>query len=443
MIHRIFTNYRFTVSVNGKIEDVAETDFGIRTITADSKNGLLLNNKPIKLKGGCIHHDNGVLGSAAFPDSIYRKLGRLKNAGYNAIRIAHNPPSLALLEICDRMGLFVMDEAFDMWNCPKNTMDYSLWLRDWWQRDISYMVLCDRNHPCVISYSIGNEILERSGNSDGYEWSRRLAEEIRKYDPTKLVTSGVCGIWETGEKDDPKEYVKALWDGHNDAGAGDVETSWGDRTKPYMEPLDIVGYNYLYQRYEHDKTEYPERVIWGSETHAITFYDSWNEVIKNNNVIGDFTWTAYDNLGEAGTGRWEWGKDGFIPGITKGEYPWRCCYQGDFDLCGYRRPQSYFREAIWKNTTAPHIFTTHPAHNDDTFSGTGWHWYDVEETWTFDDEYLGEPIKTEVYSVADEVIFYLDGEEMGRVVPEKGIARTDIPYKKGELTAVAMRGGKE
>ena len=161
------------------------------------------------------------------------------------------------------------------------------------------------------------------------------------------------------------------------------------------------------------------------------------------NVLGDFTWTAYDNMGEVGTGRFEWSDNGYIYGITTAEYPWRTCYQGDFDLCGYRRPQSYFREAVWRVDAEPHIFTTHPKHNGDDFSGTGWHWYDVCETWTFEDEYIGVPVKVDVYTTADEIEFALNGKTVGSAKPQKGIATIEIPYEKGELTATSFKDGKK
>ena len=424
------------IKVNGATEDKSEITFGIRTGCASADTGLLLNGKEIKLKGGCIHHDHGVLGSAEYPAAVHRKLKLLKNAGYNAVRTAHYPPSLTFLEECDRLGLLVMDEAFDMWNIPKNQLDYSLWFADWWQKDISYMVLRDRNHPSVISYSIGNEIPERGGNSDGYVWAQRLSDEIRKYDNTKLVTSGVCMAWNIFPNPHaPEEYKERI--------KPDGADYWQENTEKFMEPLDIVGYNYLYKQYDSDSKKYPNRVIWGSETHVLNFYHSWNEVMKHKNVIGDFTWTAYDNLGEAGTGRFSWGEDGYINGMSLGKYPWRSCYQGDFDLCGFRRPQSYFREVIWKNNTSPHIFTTHPKHNGDIFSGTGWHWYDVSETWTFDDEYIGKPVKTEVYSTDDEIVFFLNGKEIAKATPLNGIAAAEIPYQKGKLTAAAYKNGKE
>ncbi|MDY3303937.1 MAG: glycoside hydrolase family 2 TIM barrel-domain containing protein [Clostridia bacterium] len=432
------------ISVCGEITDTFETKFGIRTISADLKNGFMINGKTVKLRGGCIHHDHGALGSAESKDAVARKIEKLKDAGFNSIRTSHYPPSLALLEKCDEEGIIIMDEAFDMWNEPKNQLDYSLFFRDWWDRDVKYMVMRDRNHPCVVSYSIGNEIFERNGRSDGYEWSRKIADEIRKYDSTKLVTSGICGLWDLFQipDDAPDDYKKFCEEKTSD-NCSDQEDLWAKLTKKYIEPLDIVGYNYLFERYEEDSRIFPERVIWGSETHALNFYDSWHEVMKLDNVIGDFTWTAYDNLGEAGTGRSLWARDGFIPGISLADYPWRTCYQGDLDLCGFRRPQSYFREAVWIGNNEPKIFTTHPMHYKEEFSGTQWHWYDVIDTWTFDDEYIGKPVKCDVYTDADEIMFVLNGKEIGKVKPEKAIASIDIPYEKGELKAIAFKDGKE
>ncbi|MBR0443651.1 MAG: DUF4982 domain-containing protein [Clostridia bacterium] len=434
------------ITVDGKITDTAENTFGIRTFTMDAKNGFLLNGKPVKMRGGCIHHDHGVLGAASFPAAEARKVRKLKAAGFNALRIAHNPPSLALLEVCDREGIILMDEAFDMWNMNKTDRDYHLFFREWYERDLSYMVLRDRNHPCVFSYSIGNEIVERDGCSEGYYWSKTLSDIIRTYDATRPVTSGICMTARLNRQDpsiDSPEYLAQPLIHHRvgTPGKWDNYETWCSHTPKFMEPMDIVGYNYLYKYYENDHKIYPDRVMWGSETHAIQFYDDWTLTAKLPYVLGNFTWTAYDNLGEAGTGRWAWARDGYIPGISIGPYPWRTCYQGDLDLCGYRRPQSYFREAIWLGNTAPRIFTTHPEHYGEGFSGTTWHWYDVHETWTFDDAYLGKPVKCDVYTDADEIAFTLNGREVGRATPVKGIATLDIPYERGTLSASAYKNG--
>lgn len=398
-----------------------ETDcrkFGVRTATADAENGLLFNGKPMKLRGGCIHHDHGVLGAADFPAACRRKLTKLKNAGFNAIRTAHNPPSLQLLEICDEIGLIVMDEVFDAWRKHKcGAFNYNRYFDEWWKRDIEYMVKRDRNHPCVLSYSTGNEIPESNGSDEGNELSPLLANEIRKYDDTRLVTSA------TFQNTDYE--------------------IWAERTRTYFAPYDICGYNYMYYRYETDHELFPKRVIWGSETHALNFYNSWNAVLANNHVIGDFTWTAYDNMGEVGTGRSLWARDGVIKGISTADWPWRTCYQGDFDLCGYRRPQSYFREAVFIGNTEPRIFTTHPEHYGEDFTGTGWHWYDVYDSWTFDDRYIGKPVKCEVYTDADEIKWILNGRELGISKPVKAIATLDVNYEKGELSVIAYKDGRE
>lgn len=421
--------------------DTDDTTFGIRTISADAENGFLLNGKPLKLRGGCIHHDHGVLGAADFPAAVYRKISLLQKAGFNAIRSAHYPPSLQLLQVCDRLGILLMDEAFDMWNKPMRSQDYHLWFPDWWARDIASMVLRDRNHPCVISYSIGNEIPESNGTMGGDILAQKLSAEIRRYDTTRLVTTAVyyvgAGPANTDPEDYKQDYIKRFMK-LNEKGEDD---SWADRTESFFEPMDIAGYNYLYTRYAADHEKYPNRVIWGSETHALKFYDSWQAVKEHNYVLGDFTWTAYDNLGEAGTGRFCWEKDGYIPGISLAAYPWRTCYQGDLDLCGYRRPQSYFREAVWLGNTEPRIFTTHPQHYKEGFSGTGWHWYDVLDTWTFEDHYLGKPVKCDVYTDADEIEWFLNGRSLGRSIPEKAIATFDVPYEKGELSVIAYKNG--
>ncbi len=435
---------RTELVLNGKIIDTDESPFGIRTVSADAKNGLLLNGKPLKLRGGCIHHDHGVLGAADYPAAVRRKISLLKKAGFNALRSAHNPPSLQLLKACDEIGMLLMDEAFDSWDRPKTALDYHLWFSDWCARDIAAMVLRDRNHPCVISYSVGNEIPEsHSGTQSSTRRIEMLAREVRRHDPTRLVTAAFFGKSVAPEDIDPDDYKaffkERFMNGDEDADEGG--DGWGTRTQKMAQPLDIVGYNYLYTRYEKDHERYPERVIWGSETKALYFYDSWHAALRNSCVLGDFTWTAYDNMGEVGTGRFLWESEGSLAGFSYADYPWRTCFQGDLDLCGNRRPQSYFREAVWIGGAEPHIFTTHPRHNGESFTGTTWHWYDVHDTWTFGDEYFGVPVKCEVYTDADEIEWSLNGRILGRSTPEKAIARFDIPYESGVISATAYKNG--
>ena len=438
-----------TVERAGEVVDQTETTFGIRTVSADAKNGLLLNGKPIKLRGGCVHHDHGELGAAAFPAAEMRKLKKLKEAGFNAIRCTHNPSSLAFLEACDKLGMIAMDEAFDVWNVPKCQLDYHIFFADWWARDISYMVLRDRNHPCVFSYSIGNELLEVNGMSNGAEWSKRLADEVRKYDDTRFVTAGLqkafARRFASVEESDPEDYRKYFKDRFNMLGKDPKFTN--EVIAGLESSLDIIGANYYFSMYGVDHEMYPERVLWGSENKAIKCYDSWKAARENSFVLGDFTWTAYDNIGESGAGRMMWSRDGEVSEnrpipLNDAKYPWRNCYQGDLDLCGFRRPQSYFREAIWERTVEPRIFVTHPEHFGEICAGTGWHWYDVDESWTYDDIYIGRPIKVETYTLADKIEWYINGRLVGSSAPAEGIASLDTIYEKGSICAVAYKNGE-
>ncbi|NLG26085.1 MAG: glycoside hydrolase family 2 protein [Clostridiales bacterium] len=410
------------VSAEGEVTDQAEVRFGIRSIEIDAERGFRLNGRPLKLKGGCVHHDNGILGACAYPAAEGRKIRLLKEAGYNAVRSSHNPPSLKMLEECDRQGMLMMDEAFDVWRQGKKPMDYHLYFEDWWARDIEAMVLRDRNHPCVFSYSIGNEIGERDGSSDGAAWSARLADAVRALDPTRPVTSAVCEIFPQGGAPDPAR--------------------WAERTGPYCRPLDLVGYNYLYDRYETDGRAFPGRVIAGTESMAHHSYDNWQAVLSNNHVIGDFLWTAWDYMGEAGLGRVMWGATE-KPENGLGKYPWRTALSSDFDLCGNPTPHGRYHRILWGEEAGPALFTAHPARFGQPFTGLGWHWRDVQDSWNFDREWLGRPVAVEAYADADEVEFLLNGRPLGAAKVEKLIATIDVPYEPGELVAVARRGGAE
>ena len=436
--------YTLTTKIycNNELTDTSVNDFGIRSVYADAKVGLLLNGKQIKLRGGCVHHDHGVLGACAFPAAEERKIRLLKAAGFNAVRISHNPPSLALLEVCDRLGMLVMDEAFDIWNKRKLavTADYHIFFKEWWDRDISYMVMRDRNHPCVISYSIGNEIYEIDGTSEAYEWSRKLSDEIRKYDDTRFVTSAIQKITLANfrpEYIDPESYSTYM---KNKCGNGD-QKEINKITEGFEAPLDIIGFNYHHQHYDLFHEKYPDKVIWGSENWTKNIYDDWQDIVNNNYVLGDFTWTAIDNLGEVGHGAGYWESEAET--FNRCDFPWLTCYQGDLDLCGFRRPQSHYREAVWFGGDIPKMFVTHPKHYGEEYYGTGWHWADVHDSWTFDDEYIGRPIKVDTYIQADKVEWFVNGEKVGEAVPEKAIATLDTVYVKGEITAIAYKNGKE
>ena len=428
---------------DGETVDSHSETIGIRKIEIDARNGMRLNGAPIKLRGGCIHHDNALLGAAAYPAAEERKIRILKDAGYNAIRTAHNPPSRTMLDICDRLGMLVMDESFDCWVTGKNGNDYHLWFRDWWDKDTSAMVLRDRNRACVFCWSIGNEIGDFMGTEAGVKWAEKQSALVRTLDPSRPVTSAIhsvinfekagLGSFNFEEFAKLQGQTENIWTGV--VGGVDV---WGAQTERAFSHLDIAGYNYIWRRYASDAEKYPDRVIAACETHPFTIYDYWRAARDNPNVIGDFIWTAYDNLGEAGAGRviWDENDNGFLGG-----YPWLSCYQGDMDLDGNRRPQSYYHKIVWGLDSGVYLFTMHPSRTGKPFRGTGWQWYDVFREWTFGDEYIGKPVKVDAYADCDKVEFILNGRSLGFAVPEKYIASMEIPYGKGVLEAVAYRGG--
>lgn len=398
---------KITLESEGEVLDVSEYRFGIRTIQVDAEQGFRLNGETMKLKGGCIHHDNGLLGACAYPKADERKIRMMKEAGYNAIRFSHYPPSLEFLNLCDRIGMLVLDEAFDAWKLGKVPMDYHLYFEEWWERDIECMVKRDRNHPCVITYSIGNEINESNGKNGGPQWARRLAAKVRELDDTRFVLSAICGLAPDVDDEDLGSY------GNLDINMQTKAGEWNTATREFCEPLDIVGYNYLKHIYEESHAMYPNRVILGSETFAFDTYDYWEETKKHSYVIGDCIWTAVDYLGEVGLGKVHWTKPGEKPDFLC-PYPWRTAWDADIDLTGESRPQGIYRRIMWGDTSLSGIYTTHPRHFGQEFTGTGWHWPDVNDCWSFGEEWIGKPVKVELYGAGDEAEFIRNGVSLGK-----------------------------
>ena len=265
------------IEADRKVADATALHIGVRKIEIDAAQGLRINGESIKLRGGCVHHDNGPLGSACIPRAEERRVEILKANGYNAIRTSHNPPSRDFLDACDRLGMVVIDEAFDCWESGnKNPQDYHLYFKEWWQRDLESMIMRDRNHPSVILWSIGNEINERA-EPHGVEIGKALAALAHKLDPTRKVTAAICHAW-----DHPGQ-------------------TWQDM-QPAFTYLDVGGYNYQWAEYEKDHAKYPDRIMAGTESFPNEAYQNWSAVEKNSWVIGDFIWTAIDYLGESGIG---------------------------------------------------------------------------------------------------------------------------------------------
>jgi beta-galactosidase len=411
--------YRLETEVlaGGEAADTVATPFGIRSIALDPAAGFLLNGAPLKLKGGCVHHDNGVLGAASYDRAEERKVELHKASGYNAIRCAHNPPAPAFLEACDRLGMLVMDEAFDCWREGKNAGDYHVAFDEWWQRDIASMVRRDRNHPSVVFWSIGNEVVERDGRSGGGEIARMLADHVRSLDPTRPVTSAICDVF-------------------------DGQRRWEDSDAVFAA-LDLGGYNYLWRRYEPDHARHPNRLMAGTESFPIEAFDNWAAVEANPYVIGDFVWTSLDYLGEAGIGR-VFGEGEDPTKQYLGAYPWHQANCGDLDLCGFKRPQSYYRDIVWGAEKQLYIAVHPPTPADKPPVITQWGWHDVWPNWNWPG-YEGELFKVEVYSACEQVELFLNGRSLG-VKPagraERYTATFEVPYEPGALKAVGHRNGK-
>lgn len=446
--------YLYTVKCelleNEKQTDSCSTFFGIRTISMDSQMGFRLNNKTIKLKGGCVHHDSGILGAAAFDAAEYRKIRLHKENGYNAVRCAHNPPSRGLLEACDRLGILVINEAFDMWRAAKNAQDYHLFFEDWWKRDLEAMVLRDRNHPSVILWSIGNELEERSGMHGGNQLSYELASFIKGLDDSRFVTAALCGVFPTMWE---KEEQLKNSDGNAGGAIQDFENKdfisehFLPRTEEFCKPLDVVGYNYLPYLYGKSGEAYPGRVICGTESYPMEMAEVWASVEKYPFVIGDFTWTSHDYIGEAGGGKVCYSKEppnGDMGFAFYSPYPWRTAYNSDFDLCGFDRPRLHYRKIVW-GSEETYIAVKNPEHYGEYELISHWGWPQVLNKWTWNG-YEGKQIAIEVYSGADEVELYVNGISLGTKPAgreNRYKACFETVYSAGKIEAVSRTKGKE
>lgn len=411
--------YRATVVLvaNNKRLDSLTTTFGIRSITLDVKRGFVLNDQRVLLKGGCVHHDNGPLGAVSIDRAEERKIELLKANGFNAVRTSHNPPATAFLDACDRLGLFVIDEAFDMWQRPKKPQDYHRFFDAWWQRDLEAMIQRDRNHPSVILWSIGNEINERA-DSSGLIITKRLVQEVYRLDSTRPVTEALCVFW---------EHPGRLWK---------------DADKAFAL-LDVGGYNYEWKNYESDHQRVPDRVILGTEAFAKEAFENWQLVEKHPYVIGDFVWTAIDYMGETAIGHT------MIQPIADKDstkavlpWPWFNAWCGDLDLIGFKKPQSYYRDVVWRNSPiALAVHSPMPAGTKETV--TNWGWPDEHQSWSWPGA-EGKPLQVRVFSRSPLVRLELNGKLIGEQrLPDSTITATfTVPYQPGLLKATGFENNK-
>ena len=390
--------------------------FGVRSFSFDAENGFVLNGKPMLINGACVHHDDGVLGAMAFDDAEIRKVRQMKEAGFNLIRTSHNPTTRAFLDACDSLGMLVIDEAFDGWRTQKNPFDYSTVIDSCFREDIHAMVLRDRNHPSVISWSIGNEVIERKDIRVVYT-ARQMKAAILEKDPTRPVTEALCA-----------------WD-----------RDW-EIYDPHAEVLDVVGYNYMIFKHASDHERDPKRIIWQTESYPRDAFRNWAVANDFPYVVGDIVWTGLDYLGESGIGRnYYKGEREGESWIEGGQPEWHGAPCGDVDITGWRKPISHYREMLWRPTPQPlpvmegsdysqdgnaakglstplprregagvglYLCVKEPNGYHGEIHTTMWSVWPTWESWTWPG-WEGKPIEVEVYTKAPEVKLYLNDKLIG------------------------------
>ena len=407
------------LTLDGRLVDRYETPFGIRTFRFDVEKGFFLNGKPLKIRGVCNHHDLGSLGAAVNTRAIERQLEILKAMGVNGLRTSHNPPAPELLDLTDKMGFIVMDEAFDVWKIKKTTFDYHLDFDEWHKRDLEDMVLRDRNHPSIFMWSIGNEVMEQwDKNPEGGTISKKLGAIVRNLDETRPITSATNGV---------NLDNKVITDGD----------------------LDLVGPNYHHARFPEFKKMFAGRPIIGAETNSsvhmrgsysmpsdeilrwprkkedilklgptyeTSSYDNstapwgagheemWKLVKKADWFSGMYIWTGWDYLGEPTPFPW--------PAVSS--------YFGVIDLAGFPKDPYYFYQSEWTNTPVLHVFPH-------------WNWK------------AGEKVDiVAYYNNADEVELFLNGRSQGTKQKQGDDMRVfwRLAFEPGFLKAVSRKNGQ-
>lgn len=433
---------RVTLLAGGKTMDQTITPFGIRSLQFDGGKGFLLNGNVVKLKGGCIHHDNGPLGAAAFDRAEERKIELLKKAGYNAVRLSHNPSSSALLNACDRLGMLVVTDAFDMWEKEKLGVKngYHQHFKAWWKNDIDAMLLRDRNHPAIIMWGIGNEIWEAADTS-GYRIAKQLADEVRRLDPTRAVTEAMLYL---------PQQIKFKWEAFG----------------PHLANLDVDGYNYFIggkydpmqrdsatiHRYESEHAQHPQKLYMATESYPSAALENWDAAEKYPFVIGGFSWTAMDYIGEANIGG-----PTPVPEATKipqglmslmfffkpESWPVYNANCGDLDLIGNRKAASYYQNVVWRNSPIE-LLVHRPIPDGMKEARSPWGFPDELKSWSWPGQ-EGKPMQVHVYTRSKRVRLELDGKPIAeQVVPAGTItASFSIPYQPGTLTARGFDGETE
>jgi len=422
-----------------QIIDEYTLKFGIRNISYSAEKGLLINGETIKLRGGCLHSDNGILGSAAIDRAEERRVEVMKANGFNAIRCSHNLPSPKFLETCDSLGMLVIDECFDVWNHSKVNDDYSKYFKEWWRRDLENMLIRDRNHPSVILWSIGNEIRERA-DTEGLTLTKEMTDFIHQYDNSRPITEAV------------NEFIPAVGDVH----------PWS-YSAPAYSLLDIGGYNYPWRYMENDHKLFPYRLMMTTESFPVDMFDIWEQINNSSHNIGDFVWTGMDYLGESGIGHvsLENGECNYAAGSFGRGWPWFVSGCGDIDINGFKKAQSYYRDVVWNRSKLEMLVQTPDSLGRKQIISL-WGWYDEIPCWTWPG-FDGKKITVDVYTRCTSVRLELNGKVIGekkvtanfnedkrtadynmKFIPKTQLtAQFDVPYIAGELKAIGLVDGKE
>lgn len=436
--------------------DEQEILFGVRTIQADAVNGLRINGQPVKLKGGCLHHDNGILGGISLYDAEARRLRKLKESGFNAVRTSHNPPSAVFLDACDKIGMYVIDEAFDCWGMGKRPGDYHLYFDTDWERDMEAYMRRDRSRACVVMWSIGNEIEEHGGMGDGYSLATKLAEKARSIDSSRLITNANCSYW-TGL--DEKTLLSLLQEMGSGSIAGTQNADLGEavfleRSEPFMNGLDVCGYNYLEHHYEKSHEIFPERVMVGTETFPNGFGKNWPLVERLPYVIGDFTWTAWDYIGEAGIGKSMLAEKSASSPIEEAmmlqasPFPWRTGNCGDFDINGQITVQGIYRRVVFGSRETA-VFSYDPKEYGKNEIVSKWGFPHISRSWNWKG-CEGKKVRVVIFSQAEEVELSVGGHSLGRKKKGEALLHDmpntftfDAEYIPGKIRAVSYQGDAE
>ena len=386
------------------------TKFGIRYFSFDAEKGFVLNGKKVLINGACVHHDDGALGAMAFDAAEARKVKQMKEAGFNLIRTSHNPTTRAFLDACDSIGMLVIDETFDGWRTQKNPYDYSTLIDSCYREDIHSMVKRDINHPSVISWSIGNEVIERKDIRVIYT-ARQMKKAIQEIDNTRPVTEALCA-----------------WD-----------RDW-EIYDPHAEVLDVVGYNYMIFKHASDHKRDPKRVIWQTESYPRDAFRNWEIANDFPYVVGDIVWTGLDYLGESGIGRnYYKGEREGESWIEGGQPEWHGAPCGDVDITGWRKPISHYRDMLWHKDTPLYMAVKEPNGYNGEIKTTMWSVWPTWESWNWTG-WEGKPVDVEIYTKEPEVKLYLNDQLVGtkKVSRETEFkAVFTVNYEPGVLKAVS------